>query len=419
MSLTMNQISPASARSRRPRPALIICTGIVFGAVCFFAGRLSVQPAASGSDSKTANEAGQLPANVSKSVDAVIVTPTVITQTKPASKASSGWDEQEWGKLRSKPGTVARNNALAKMLEKLAATNPKRAMELAQAEGNLKFRADLEQATLRGWAKTAPADASKWALALPSQSDRSTAISTVLTSAVAANPDEAVRVTKLIMQQEPGGDVGYGSSLIDALCNAGNFEAAAKFAADGDPAARSGWLGEAYSKWAELQPEQAAAAANAITDPDIRNQALHGIVGGWIQADPVALTQFLSQLPPGGDRRSMLGQALENWVRLDPMAAANWINNSDLGPDLDEGVKAVANMDLFMGDIKPDVAVNWAESIQDETVRSEALVNLLRNWAFIDLSAAKTYFETTTNLQPADRKEVGEVIADLSRNAAE
>jgi hypothetical protein len=419
MFLTMNEISPASARSHLPKPVLVICTGIVFGAVCFFAGRLSVQLAASGSDSKAANEAGHLPANVSKSVDAAIFTSTVNAQTKPVSKASSGWDEQEWSKLRSKPGTVARNNALAEMLEKLAATDPKRAMELAQAEGNLKFRTDLEQAALRGWASTAPADASKWALALSNQSDRSMAISTVLNSAVAANPDEAVRVAKLIMQQEPGGDIGYGSSLVDALCNAGNFEAAAKFAASGEDNQRSFWLGEAYSKWAELQPEQAAAAAAAITDPDIRNQALHGIVGGWAQADPVALTQFLSQLPAGGDRRSMVGQALYNWVHLDPVAAASWINNSDLGPDLDEGVKAVANMDMFMGDITPDVAVNWAESIQDETVRSEALVNLLHDWALIDLPAAKRYFESTTNLQPDDRKQIGEVIAELGRNTAE
>ena len=358
-------------------------------------------------------------ANVNTSVDAAVITSTVNTQNRPAAKAASGWDEQEWNKLMSRPGTVARNKAMAEMLEKLAGTDPKRAMELAQAEGNLKLRANLEQAALRGWASTAPADAAKWALDLSNQSDRSAAISTVLTSAVAADPDEAVRVAKLIMQQEPGGDVGYGSSLIDALCNAGNFEAAAKFAADGDNSQRSFWLGAAYSKWAELQPEQAAAAANAITDPDLRNQALHGIVGGWAQADPVALTQYLSQLPSDGERRSMLGQALQNWVRLDPVAAASWINNSDMGPDLDEGVKAVANMDMFMGDIKPDTAVNWAESISDVTLRSEALVNLLHDWALIDLPAAKKYFETTTNLRPADREQIGEVIANLSRAAEE
>ena len=339
----MNQIAPPSARLRRTRVVLVICMGIVFGAVCFFAGRLSVLLMASGSDSNTANKAGHLPASA---INAAILSSASNTQSNPASKASSGWDEQEWSKLKSQPGTMARNAAMAKMLEMLAATDPKRAMALAQAEGNRKFRADLEQAALRGWASTAPVDASNWALALTNPNDRDAAMKTVLASAAAADPDEAVRVAKLIMQQDPSAGGGYGSSLVDALCNAGNFETAAKFAADGDNGQRPFWLGETYSKWAELQPEQAAADAMTITDPNIRNQALHGIVGGWAQADPAALTQFLAQLPAGGDRCSLIGQAIQQWVRLDPVAAADWIDNSDLGPDLDQGIKAVANMEL-------------------------------------------------------------------------
>jgi hypothetical protein len=416
MFLTMNQMSPPSTPSRHSKPVLVICAGIVFGAVCFFAGRLSFPSAPSDSGSKAANGAGHLPASVSKSVDAAIVASTVNTQTN---LASSGWDESKWRELMSKPGTVARNAAMAKMLEKLAATDPKRAMALAQAEGNLKLRADLEQAALRGWASTAPADASKWALALTNPNDRGAAVSTVLASAVATDPDGAVRVAKLIMQQDPSGDGGYGSSLVDALCNAGSFETAAKFAADGDNGERPFWLGETYSKWAELQPEQAAAAAAAITDPDIRNQALHGIVGGWAQADPVTLTQFLSQLPPDGNRGLLIGQALQQWVHLDPVAAADWINNSDLGADLDRGIMAVANMDMFAGDITPDVAVNWAESITDPALRSKALVNLLRDWVLVDLAAATSYFNATANLLPADRQKIGDVIANINRNAAQ
>jgi len=409
----------ASARSRFLKQAVAICAGTAFGVVCFFAGRYSVYPPASGAATTAANSTVVMPANTAGTTNQAPVTSAGGTDGAAASKPSTKWDEQQWNELMSRPGTVARNAALADLLEKLAITDPKRAMALAQATGNLKLRADLQQATLRGWARSAPADAAKWGLDLPNQSDRSAAISTVFASAVATNPDEAIRVAKLVMEQEPGGDIGYGSSLIDSLCNAGNFEAAAKFAAEGGDSQRSFWLGETYSKWAELQPDQAAAAAAAITDPDLRSQALHGIVGGWSEADPVALTRFLAQLPPGSDRRSMLGQALQNWVRLDPEAAANWINNSDLGADLDEGAKAVATMDMFAGDITPTVAVNWAESINDETVRSEALANLLHDWALIDLSAAKNYFESSTNLLPADREQIGKMLTELSGNSAE
>ncbi|MGA2787068.1 MAG: hypothetical protein ABSF60_06030 [Verrucomicrobiota bacterium] len=415
----MNQIETASARSRLSRPVLVICAGIVFGAVCFFAGRLSIRLAASSSDSKTASESGQLPANTGKLHDAAVIAAAANIQTNPAAKTSSEWDENRWRELMSQPGTVARNAALTEMLRKLAATDPKRAMALAQAEGNLKLRADLRQAALSGWASTAPGDASDWALALGTPSERSTAMSTVFASAAAANPDEAVRVAKQLMEQGVDGVEGYGSSLIDALCAAGNFATAAQFAAGGDAGERRGWLGEMYSQWAGLQPEQAAVAAMAINDPDIQNAALHGVIGGWAEADPAALTQFLSTTPPGSDRGQMMGQALWNWVKIDPAAAADWINNSDMGADLDQGILAVASRDLSEDNYTPSTAVSWAESINDAALRSEALRNVLRNWLFIDRAAATSYFNTTTDLLPADREQIGSMISDLSGNTAQ
>jgi len=415
----MNQMSPDSAPSRRPNPLWVIGAGIVFGAVCFFAGRLSVPPTAAHSDSKTGNAFGRLPASAGKSVDTAIISSTANPQINAAANASPGWDEARWNELMSQPGTVARNAALAEMLKKLAATDPKRAMSLAQAEGNRKLRADLQQATLSGWASTAPEDASSWALNLSNQSERSAAISTVLASAVATDPEGAVRAAKFIMQQDPSGDGGYGSSLVDALCDAGNFDIAAKFAADGDNSDRPFWLGETYSKWAELQPEQAAAAAMAINDPNMRNQALHGVAGGWAQADPAGLAQFLSTTPSGNDRSQMMGQALWNWVRNDPASAADWINNSDMGADLDQAILAVSSKDLTEDDYTPSTAIGWAESIQDDTLRSEALRNVLRNWLISDRAAATAYFNQTTDLLPADREIIGGLISDQSGNNAQ
>jgi len=47
-------------------------------------------------------------------------------------------------------------------------------------------------------------------------------------------------------------------------------------------------MAEAYSRWAEFQPQQAAQAAAGISDPAEKNLALHGIIGGWAQADSAA-----------------------------------------------------------------------------------------------------------------------------------
>lgn len=383
----------------------------VLSGACFLAGRFSAStsPVPAGS---IQHVAAVKPAGPGPDMAA----PVIIVQTNYVSVDAPVWDEADWNRWHSQPGTLARNTALAALLEKLAASDPQRAMALAQAENNLKLRDMLVQAVLHGWARTAPQDAANWANALTDPSARETAMDSVFAGAVAGSPEEAVRIGNLLIRQNPGEAVGYGSRLIDALCAAGDFAAASQLATGGDAGVqRSIWLAEAYSKWAELQPEQAAQAANALADPVARNEALHGIVGGWAEADPAGLAQYLSQQPPDTERGQMIGQALENWARLDPVAAANWMNThaGDLGGDMDKGLQSVATM----SGLQPDIAVAWAENITDEKLRSEALDDVLRNWVHSDPQAATTYFNTTQNLLPADRQQIAEILTDLNSQA--
>ena len=381
-----------------------IAGALVFGGICFLAGRFfpptppplaSLQtPGDTLHPIATANASAIPPARE---------TPGGFALDSPA------WNEKQWRDLVSQPATSSRNAALAKLLEVLAATNPAQALALAQAEGNRVFRDQLVLAVLHGWARLAPTDAAKWALAWPNPREREAALTAVFTGAVAANPEEAVRTAKSLIAQNPGEAVSYGGHLIDALCDAGHFDVAAKMAAGGDDNQRSFWLGSAYSKWATLQPEQAAQAAAALADPTMRNLALHGVVGGWVEADPASVIQFVTQLPPADDKSSMISQALHRWTRVDLKAASDWINHNEMGAAMDEGISSVATQDY----IKPDVAVSWAESVINPTLRSQTLVAVLRNWATVDLPAMKHYFETSQQLLPDDRQEIAGVIATL------
>jgi hypothetical protein len=204
--------------------------------------------------------------------------------------------------------------------------------------------------------------------------------------------------------------VGYGGHAIDALCDSGNFSLAAKLAASGDDSQRPFWLGEAYSRWAQLQPDAAAAAAADLTDPAMRSRALHGVVGGWTEADPAAATRFVQQLPPGSDNTALLSQSLERWTKVDLKGASDWINNHEAGEAMDAGVAAVATRDY----LPPDVAVSWAESVVNPALRSQTLTSVLRSWATTDLTAAQHFFDTTRDLQPDDRKEIAALIATLT-----
>ncbi|HEX4342683.1 MAG TPA: hypothetical protein VH255_04795 [Verrucomicrobiae bacterium] len=382
----------------------------LFGAAMFFGGRFSAP-----SRVAQINSAPSVVDSISpQKVAAPEVTPAPVEKIK--SSAPALVREPDWQQLSSQPRTPARVSALAAMLERLAASDPTRAMALAQAEGNLQTRDIFTQAVLRGWASTAPENAANWALNLTDDNAREAAMASVFAGA-AADPDAAIRVATLACDKDADQAIGFGDSLIDTFCKDGNFEAAARFAATADGNRRSFWLAEAYSKWSALQPEQAAQAVLAISDPDERNEALHGIIGGWSTADPVALTHFIAQQPDGGEHGAMLGQALESWVRVDPVAAAEWMNASAKSTDMDEGEAAVARMN----DLKSEVAVGWAESITDKTLRSQVLGDVLRGWALADPTAAKHYFDTSANLQPAERQQISEILAtadQLSNNSS-
>ena len=394
-------------KTETARLARLAIASVTFALIGFCAGRMSLprEPLNQASVRPTPDVTAAVPGKPAES-NPEIESPR---SNSPfvSSTIASRWDDSLWQELISQPGTVARNQRLAALLESLAATDPARALSLAQQESNLKLREELVHASLRGWGSTAAGDAADWAFAHIDDSARDSAIAAVFNGA-AARPESALQAAKKICADHPGEATGYGNSAIDALCDAGNFSTALQLiAGSADDVQRSIWSAEAYSRWAALQPDQAAQAAITLTDPTARAEALQGVVGGWAQTDPAALTHFLAELPAEGDRGSMMGQALQSWVLRDPKAAVAWINDHEASPDYDEGIAAVASVNV----VKPNQALTWAEAISDPRLRSETVAEVLHGWALEDLAAAKQYFANTTNLLPEDRQRIGEIIA--------
>ena len=148
-------MTPRREPSRIGKILWITCA-IGFGVACFFAGRISVSTSADKpvvpivEPARTVAEQNESQASSKRVV--VVEAPVAVKRSPTA----SGWDEAQWNEALSRPGTPARQATLASLLEKLAATDPDRALALAQAETNLKLRADLVSAALRGWARMSP-----------------------------------------------------------------------------------------------------------------------------------------------------------------------------------------------------------------------------------------------------------------------
>lgn len=395
-----------NSKSNNARTGVVLlCLGLCF-ALGFITGKKSARPI------QVIQASAQPATIVTNTVTVVQKVSTAENNASPT--ASNRWSDSEWQQLLALPATLDRNAKLAELLEKLAAVDPARAMALAQAQGNLKLRQELVLSALHGWARKSPTDAANWAMALPNSGNRDAALSSVFAGAVAADPNAAIAMGQKLMQQNPGDALGCGSRLIDALCDSGNFSVAAALAANGSSDQRNAWMAEAFSKWASFQPDAAAQAAQAIDDPQVRNQALHGIVGGWAEADPAGLAQYLGQMPASADRGQMLGQALKSWVQTDPLAAADWMDkNSNLGPDIDQGAAQAATLES----VPTDISIGLAEGISDPQLRSATLTSVLRDWAYNNLPAAENYLQSTTDLTPADRKQLTEVMSDLARTS--
>lgn len=356
----------------------------------FYAGRLSLSPGpiASGRASETAAKPN----------------PPLIS-VKPAETAEAALPrrtedpETRWAGLSARPGTPAGENEMAALIEKMAEQDPQRAISLAAAQTNLRLRAALLRAALKGWGRTDPQSAVAWTQT-ETVLDQAQAVNALLQGAV-QDPDQAARVTAALIQKNPARAQEYGSDLISAMTEAGQFARAADFATAGTANCRDDWMLAAYSRWAEFQPQAAVAAAMQIADPGLRDTALNAIIVGWSPTDPQGLVEFTQNHLPPGQQNSALMSAIGFWADSDPLAAATWINQNNPGEASDPGAARIALSPQLAQE--PEVAAGWAEGIANPELRLETLASILKQWTMAAPSAAGNYVEYSPALSAEDR----------------
>lgn len=324
-------------------------------------------------------------------------------------QSSAGDWTDSWQQLQKQPACVTRNKELAALLEKLARTDPQRALALAEAESNWLLRDELRDAALRGWGATAPDAAADWAVN-HRLDQRMRYVSAVLSGAV-EQPNEAVRVALRLCKADPGPAADYGHALINALVDkVGSFAEATRFASTVGTDRQQFLLDSAYYQWAKYQPEQALAAINQITDPNIKASAYDGMLAGWASADATKLASLALTMPPGEDRLKAFNVALPKWIEKDPAAATEWIGNQDPSPDLNAGVAAIATLPSMIAQ-NPRLSFDWADSITDSAQRIMTKHEIFTQWAQKDFQAAVEYARNVKN--PDERDMMSEALAGM------
>jgi hypothetical protein len=315
---------------------------------------------------------------------------------------------RNWKQRSAQPKTPSSERDMAAILERLASRDPRLALSLAYAEGNLRLRKNLRNAVLRGWASASAQEASTWVSTLPSD-DRPDAMQAVFTGA-AGDPESMVRFADILFSEDPPSTKIYGPILMTVLNEAGAYEIAAHFAQEKGAAERRSWLSGVFYQWAAHQPEQARAAIDHMTDESTRNEAFGGLVSGWAEANPSTLASYALTLPAGVNQTEALRQALSQWAAKDLVGATEWIAHFEATPDLDVGIAAVATS-ANMIDGWPQIAQGLAENISQPELRANTLQQVARRWEEHSPGSVEHFIHATPNLRQEDRAALLEGLA--------
>jgi len=359
---------------------------------------------------KTTPNAQQLRASTSTPQKTGKNTSSANLTTDNNQAASTPWNDR-WRNILSDANTPARTRGLAALIEELAKTDPKRALELAAAETNWRLRDILRNAALRGWASVEPIAAANHALTIRPEERRS-AVEAVMQGA-AANPPEAVKTALHLCKSDTEAAGDYGHYTIAALVEVGAFNDAVQFGNQVGTDKYPFLLKSAFFQWSRNQPQEALAAVDSIKDPLVKAQAYGEAISGWAWADGKSVAEYALNLPAGCSRNDVLTEALPRWVEKDPVAATEWINKNDTGPEFDAGIEAVANLQSLI-QTRPSNALELAGNISDSSRRAHAMRAIFRQWATTDVTAAKRYIDSTAN--PADRALLNDELKDMSPN---
>lgn len=287
-----------------------------------------------------------------------------------------------------------------KVVEHLLARTPEDALRWADAACNPAWRGLLQQMVVQEWAEKDPEAALGWALEQESPGHRQLMDAALL--GLATQPQLAVELGRDLLARTPEAAAEFGTVLVGALVRNGQFGAAAELAAAGPDELRSEWMTLTYTNWAQKQPAEAAEALNAIEDPELYAALYPAVITAWAQTQPASLADYARTLPPGDSRVYAMDAALDNWSRQDPAGLANWLAAHRASPEFDAGA-AIFLARTDRADRTTATALNWAESIDNDSQRFAALARVTWEWAQQDPMAAQRYVANSPWLNDAQR----------------
>lgn len=320
-----------------------------------------------------------------------------------AFKSSSG--------ARVKRDSESVSDSSAEAIIEKARANPLVAVAMASKEEDEATRRAMFEATLKIWGASDPDAAAQWVLGQNFIAFDSAA--SALFAGAAANPAAAMETARTMMEKRPEFAQETGSRLIRALGEKGEYETAAAFAASCGEDVRVELIEESFARWAASDPAQAAEAAMALEDQGDQTMAFSSAVSIWAESDPKTLANYSLTLSEGSAQTAALNEAMQAWAIDDSASLEIWLAALDPATALDYGAFSLATQSSIIQQ-NPTLAAGWAQTITDDTQRSNALAAVITQWAASDPAAARAYAESTTELNSETRQFLMDYLNNLS-----
>jgi hypothetical protein len=344
-------------------------------------------------------------------------TPAAAPAAPAAPSVASGEDSEDLlTQLRRKLALSNSPNDITTALTELAQSNPRQAIEFAERLGRTGTeKLTFLSAVLRIWAEHDPQRAWDWSLQQGHRLEvpgETSLVATALEATAVSNPRVVLSSVKELLAKNDE-TTGFSSQevsyfAIDALIKSGHIDLAQSAVDEWLQTNAGEKIGNAAIERlavqiAEKSPQQAATWLEKLPATEGRNFAAATLAASWASSDPKGAMTWASSLDANSGRLDAMQRAFNRWAESNRVEAANWLEKNEADPISDRLIYSFVS-DSTLAHSNPKVAVQWAELINDETMRAQSVEQVAAAWGATDAAAAKKYIAEST-LLTAEQKQ--------------
>lgn len=300
------------------------------------------------------------------------------------------------------------------LLGQLAESKPEEALALADTIGSLRDSEQARRNILEIWGRNDPQAALKWsqlALADEPMRARRSQLLAIYRGFGRGQPAAAFN-SALALPSDNRSDQRLRNDALEEIIeteikNGGLLAARQRIELMQDDPTKNNLVRELVDEWASYDPEGAASYVQAMGDT-ASTSVKTALLGEWAENDPAAAAAWLVAQDPD---KEVLARAsteiIRQWTRFDMAASAEWLNSMSSSPELD---RAVISYTFQAAREDPASAMTWAESINNDRMRTHMMERVAGSWKADDPESFKNYL---------NRSELNEAQRSLLENARE